>query len=158
MTPLISEEEVDAMDSGDESDDNPMSTEMLEDISDGSQSHTNVNKKESRYKIRDRIKQIQLEWKGALKATQNMGKGLQRVFKTVVKEILQDLLLGESGSEVSHFILEPRKFAEVTKFSDDIRKPWLKATKKNIKNIINNQNFLAEDPKKGKPVTPCIDV
>ena len=34
-----------------------------------------------------------------------MGKGLHKVFKTVVKEILQDLpLLGESGSEVSHLI------------------------------------------------------
>ena len=35
---------------------------------------------------------------------------------------------GESGSEVSHFIPEPRNFAEVTKLSENIRKPWLKAT------------------------------
>ena len=41
----------------DESDDEPMSTKMLEDISDGSQYHPNVNRIESRYKIRDRIKQ-----------------------------------------------------------------------------------------------------
>ena len=33
--------------------------------------------------------QRQLEWRGALKATRNMGKGLQKVFKTVVKEISQ---------------------------------------------------------------------
>ena len=32
------------MDSGDESDDDPISTEMLEDIRDGSQSHMNVNR------------------------------------------------------------------------------------------------------------------
>ena len=32
MPPLISEEEMDAMDSGDESDDEYMSTEMLEEI------------------------------------------------------------------------------------------------------------------------------
>ena len=45
-----------------------------------------------------------------------MGKGLHKVFKTVVKEILQDLPpLGESGSEVSHFIPEPRNFAEAKK-------------------------------------------
>ena len=49
------------MDSGDESDDDPMSTEMLEYIRDRSQSHPNVNKREARYKIRDRIKQRQLE-------------------------------------------------------------------------------------------------
>ena len=46
----------------------------------------------------DHIRQRQLEWKGALKATQNMGKGLHSAFKTVVKEIYQDLPLGESGS------------------------------------------------------------
>ena len=77
----------------DESDDEPMSTETLEDIRDGSQSHPNVNRIEARYKIRDRIKQGQSEWKGALKATQNMGRGLHKVFKTVVKYILQYLLL-----------------------------------------------------------------
>ena len=34
MPPLLSEEEMDAMDFGDESDDDPMSTEMLENIRD----------------------------------------------------------------------------------------------------------------------------
>ena len=58
---------------------------MLEDICDGSQSHPNVNKKEAHYKIRYRVKQRQSEWKGALRAAQNMGKGLHKVFKTVVK-------------------------------------------------------------------------
>ena len=46
-----------------------MSTDMLEDIRDRSQSHPNVNKREARNKICDRIKQLQSEWKGALKAT-----------------------------------------------------------------------------------------
>ena len=44
------------MDSGDESDHDLISTQMLEDISDGSQSHPNVSKREARYKIRDRIR------------------------------------------------------------------------------------------------------
>ena len=53
-----------------------------------------------------------------------MGKGLHKVFRTIAKEILQELAtVGESGSEVSHFIPEPRKFAEVKKLSDNIRKP-----------------------------------
>ena len=51
---------MDAMNSGNESYDDTMSTEMLEDISDGSQSHPNVNQREARYQIRDCIKQIQL--------------------------------------------------------------------------------------------------
>ena len=60
-----------------------------------------------------------------------MGKVLHKVFSTVVKEILQELTpLGESGSEVFHFISEPRNFAEVTKLSENIKKPWLKATLK----------------------------
>ena len=76
-----------------------------------------------------------------------MGKGSHKVFKTVVRDILQDLPhLGESGSEVSHFIPEPINFAEVTKFSDDINEPWLNATLKEIKNIINNKTFLVQDP------------
>ena len=47
--------------------------------------------------MRDRIRQRKLEGKGALKATQNMGKGLHKVFNTVVKDISQELTpLGES--------------------------------------------------------------
>ena len=60
-----------------------------------------------------------------------MGKGSHKVFKTVVKEILQDLPpLGESGLEVSYLIPGPRNFSEVTRLSDDIKKPRLKATQK----------------------------
>ena len=79
------------MDSGDESDHELISMEMLEDICDGSQSHPNINRRDARYKIRDHIKQRQSECKGTLKAMQNMGKGLHKAFKTVVLNILQDL-------------------------------------------------------------------
>ena len=44
MPPLISVEETNALDSGDESDDEPMSTYMLEHITKGSQSNWNVNR------------------------------------------------------------------------------------------------------------------
>ena len=54
---------MDAMDSGNESDHDLISTEMVEDICDGSQYHTNVNQIEVCYKIRDRIRQRRLEWK-----------------------------------------------------------------------------------------------
>ena len=88
-----------------------------------------------------------------------MGKVLHKVFSTVVKEILQELTaLGESGSEISHFIPEPRKFAEVTKLSENIKKPWIKGTLKEIKNLINNQTFLIEDQNEGEHITPCMDV
>ena len=50
MQPLLSEEDMDAIDYDDESDYDLISTEMLEDIRDRSQSHRNVNKREARYK------------------------------------------------------------------------------------------------------------
>ena len=60
-----------------------------------------------------------------------MGKGLHKVLSTLVKDIWQELTpLGEFGSEVSHFITEPRLFAEVTKLSENIKKLWLKANLK----------------------------
>ena len=118
---------MDTMDSGYESDDGPMSAEMLEDISDGSKSHLSVNSRASWYNIHDRIKGIQTEWKGALLSTWNMVKVLHKLFKSVIKEISQVLpFLGESGSEVSYFIPDPRNFSELTRLSDDINKPWLK--------------------------------
>ena len=88
-----------------------------------------------------------------------MGKCLHKVFTNVVKEILQYIPpLGESGSEVYYFIPESRKISEVNKLSDDINKPWLKATLKDIENLIKNHNFIVQEPDKGEPVTPCMDV
>ena len=88
----------------------------------------------------------------------SMGKGLHKVFSTVVKEISQELTpLGEYGSEVSHFIPEPRNFAEVTKLSENIKKPWLKSTLKEIKNLINNQTLPIEYQNEDESVTPCMD-
>ena len=94
-----------------------------------------------------------------VKSYANTGKGLHKVFSTVVKYISQELtVLGESGSEVSHFIPDPRNFSEVKKLSENINKPRLKATLKEIKKLINNQTFLVEDQNEGEPVTPCMDV
>ena len=115
--------------------------------------------RKARYKIRHRVRQKQSEWKRALLSTQITEKGLHKIFSTIVKDILQELtVLGESGSEVSHFIPEPRNFAEVTKFSENNKKPWLKATLKEIQNLINNQTILIEDQNEGEPVTTCMDV
>ena len=85
IPPLISEEEIDPMDSGDEYEDEPMYTELSEDIRDSGQSHPSINRREERYKICDKTKQIQRKCKGPLLSTQNMGKGLHKMFKTAVK-------------------------------------------------------------------------
>ena len=65
------------MSSYDKSDAVAMSTDMLEDIRNGSQFYASINKREAHYKIRDCIKQGQMVWKGALLSTRNMGKYLQ---------------------------------------------------------------------------------
>ena len=115
LTPFISEAKIDEISSGDESDAEPMPTNMLEDIPDGSQYHPSINRREAHYKIRDRTKQRKPEWKGELLPTQNMGNGSQTVFKAVVNESFKSLpIIGKSGSEVSYFIPEPRNFVEVT--------------------------------------------
>ena len=71
---MMSEQDMDAINSDDESDHDLISTEMLEDIRDRSQAHLNVNRIDAGYKIRDCIRQRQSERKGALKSTQSTGK------------------------------------------------------------------------------------
>ena len=147
------------LDSNEKFDDDLVSTEPLHDIRDVNQTHPSIDKRTARLAISDRINQNKLQRKGALRATHKMGKDLHRLFSTIVSEISQELTnFGESGSEVSHLILELRNFVEVTKLAENIRKPWLEATLKEIKNLINNQTFIIEDPKDGEPVTPCMDV
>ena len=57
FAPLNSEEEMDMMSSDDEFDAESMTTDMLEDIRDVSQSHPIINRREARYKIRNCFKQ-----------------------------------------------------------------------------------------------------
>ena len=46
----------------------------------------------------------------------------------------------------------------MTRLSEDIKKPWIKATLKDVNNLINNYNFLVQEPDKGDPLTMCMDV
>ena len=46
----MSEQDMDAINYGDESDHDLISTDMLEEICDGSQTHLNFNRRKSRYK------------------------------------------------------------------------------------------------------------
>ena len=65
--------------------------ELLQNIRDGNQNHPKINKREARMAIRDRIKQNKSEWKEEIRATHKMGKGLRRLFRTIVLEISQEL-------------------------------------------------------------------
>ena len=59
MTTPLSKEEMDAMDSNDKSDHDIISTEMLENIRDGNQSHPNANQRGTCYKRCDRTTGIE---------------------------------------------------------------------------------------------------
>ena len=54
---MMSEQDMENLDSNDKSDRDIISTEMLEDICDRSQTDPNVNKREARYKIHYRVSQ-----------------------------------------------------------------------------------------------------
>ena len=89
---------------------------------------------------------------------QNMGKGLQKLFKAVVNELLEALpILGESGSAVSYLIPWPKNFLELTILSEDTSKPWLEENLKDIQNLINNQKFLVNETENGEVLTPCMN-
>ena len=96
---MMSKKDMEDLDKTERFDDDLISTETLHDIRVVNQTHLNIDKREARLKIRDHIKQKKSQWKGALRATHKMGKGLHKVFSTIVKEILQELTnFGESGS------------------------------------------------------------
>ena len=97
---MMSEKDMENVDETEKFDDDLISTEPIHDIRDGNQTHPKIDKREARLAIRDRIKRKKLLWKGALRATQKIGKGLHRVFSTIVSEISQELTnFGESGSK-----------------------------------------------------------
>ena len=88
---MMSKKDIENIDEKEKFDDNLISTEMLYDIRDGNQTHPNIDKRETRLEIRDRIKQKKSECKGVLRCTRKMGKGLHKVFRTIVSEISQEL-------------------------------------------------------------------
>ena len=53
---MMNKQDMENLDSNEKSDDNHISTEMLEDIRDGSQTHLNFNKREAGYEIHDCIR------------------------------------------------------------------------------------------------------
>ena len=58
---MMSEKDMENLDETETFDDDIISTETLHDIRDGNQTHPNIDKREARMEIRDRIKQNKLE-------------------------------------------------------------------------------------------------
>ena len=97
---MMSEQDMENIDEKEKFNDNLKSTETLHDILDGNQTHPSIDKREARMSICDRIKQKKLQRKGALRATHKMGKGIHRVFSTIVSKISQELTnFGEIGQK-----------------------------------------------------------
>ena len=70
---MMSERDMENLGETENLDEGLISTELLQDIPDGNQTHPKINKREARMEIRDLIKQNKSECKGALKATHKMG-------------------------------------------------------------------------------------
>ena len=85
----MSEKYMENIDETEAFDDDLIITETLHDIRDGNQTHPKINKREARMAIRDCIKQKKSQRKGALRATNKVGKVLHRVFSTIVSDISQ---------------------------------------------------------------------
>ena len=69
----------------DEYGDVSISTNAPEEIRDRNYIHSDINLRYSRFKIRDRIRQVQSKWKGVELSEKSMGKFLHKVFKAAVK-------------------------------------------------------------------------
>ena len=71
---MMSKKDMENLDEKEKFDDDLISTKTLHDIRDGNQTHPNIDKREARLEICDRINQKKSQRKGALRATQKMGK------------------------------------------------------------------------------------
>ena len=66
--------------------------------------------------------------------------------------------MGYLGLEVSYLITKPKKIAEVIRLSIYTKKHYLRATLKEITNLINNKTLLVDELENGYPVSPCMYV
>ena len=64
-----------------------ISTNSIEEIWDGNYVHPDINARDARLKISNRIRKTQREWKGPELSTKSMEKGLHKVFKYVVNKL-----------------------------------------------------------------------
>ena len=69
----------------DDYDDGSISKNSLADIWGGNYVHLDINTIYSRFKIFDCIRQAQSEWKWSEISENTMGKGLHKVFKSILK-------------------------------------------------------------------------
>ena len=72
---MMSKNNMENLDETEKSYDDLISTKTLHDIRDGNQTHPNIDRREARLAISDRIKQNKFQRKGALRDTHKMGKG-----------------------------------------------------------------------------------
>ena len=74
------------MSAGHESDAEPMSMDMLEDIRNGIQYHLIINRRETSYKIYDCIKKMSEEWEVTFLLSCNMGKNFTKSLRLFFME------------------------------------------------------------------------
>ena len=78
---------IDEFSTDDDPDDGSISTNALEEIWDGSKINLGIKARDARLKIHNPIRQNKNEWKGAWLSVNILGKGLHKVFNSVVNEL-----------------------------------------------------------------------
>ena len=95
---VMSEQDMENLDEKERFDDDHISTETLQKIVTEIRPTRTFIKGKHVLKCMIALRKKKLEWKGALRATHKMGKGLHKVFSTIIKDILQELTnFGESA-------------------------------------------------------------
>ena len=80
-----------------------------------------------------------------------MIRGLHKVFKAIVNKLKNSLpTLWESGSKVSHFIPEPRNFAELTRLPVDIKKGLVEINFERYQRLNQQSDFSNGWPIEGR--------
>ncbi|MGH3053652.1 MAG: reverse transcriptase domain-containing protein, partial [Gaiellaceae bacterium] len=73
-------------------------------------------------------------------------------------EVREAEFIDYCGSNVSSFIPAPTNLANMMRIKDqEVKKAWLRATRKELKTLIDHGTFMLNDPKPGEIVTPCMD-
>ena len=68
----------------------------------------------------------------------------QALATEVQKELMPEL--GEPGLDPAMFTPEPRNIKDMLKLPMELRKPWMRSEKSELKNLVDNGTFAIEDP------------
>ncbi|MGH7954550.1 MAG: reverse transcriptase domain-containing protein, partial [Gloeomargaritales cyanobacterium] len=97
-------------------------------------------------------------WNGALHQARN-AREQQLIIECANEATAGELqAIDNPGSDPSPFNPPPTNLAAMLRLKDkNVKQAWVKASRKEFKNLVDNGTFLLEDPNPEEKVTPCMD-